>query len=853
MPKAKSRRHDIDLLENFWNEPVERQVLPNGLTLIIKPDHSAQLASVQAWVRTGSVHEGRWSGAGVSHFLEHMLFKGTARRKGREISAEVQSLGGYINAYTSFDRTVYYIDLPSENVAGAVDILADSVLGSTLPEDEFARERDVILREIAMTRDDPDQRMGEALFEAAFREHPYRHPVIGHRELFSRLTHADLVAYYKARYTPANLTVVVVGAVDAAAVRASVEATFGSTPRASIEPVLIPEEPQQMASRTRRLTEAVEVTRTGLAWQVPGLTHPDAPLLDLLATVLGGGDSSILWQSLREKQRLVHSIDAQCWNPGGTGLFYIFLTCDPARRDAAVAAVRREIASIAAKGVSAVRIRRAIRQLVVAEINTRKTMSGQASRLGAAEVVAGDLQFGRGYFERLRTASPAQLRRVAREQLLPLRVTEVSMDPKSADPAPASSAAKLGGAPDFEVITLSNGARIAFQPDRRLPNLHLRVVAAGGPSVEAPGLRGSASLLATLLTKDTRRRSSAQVAEDIEGVGGSFFPFCGNNSLGLGAELLAPDADRALRALTEALLEPAFLPASLATEKESLLAELSQDNDDIVTRGRKLLRRRFFGGYSLSHDAHGDEAGVSAATPEVLRALHGSLFTAGNLVLSVSGDFEPRKLLPRLERLMARMPAGAGPASTASFVPPAAFSFTERMQKEQAVVFEAYPGPVLLADDYYAGEVADELFSGMASRLFERVREEKGLAYFVRSARVTGMGGALFYFYAGTAPDKAAEVLGEIEAEVDRVAAGDIGRAEIERCLARLRAGRRQSMQTIGARALNAGLNVLLGLPANDWRNYDARIAAIGAAELSAFAKKYLRREHRMRLVIGPS
>jgi len=852
MPKEKSRRHDIDLLEHFWNEPVERQVLPNGLTLIIKPDHSAQLASVQAWVGTGSVHEGRWTGAGVSHFLEHMLFKGTARRKGREISAEVQSLGGYINAYTSFDRTVYYIDLPSENVASAVDILADSVLGSTLPEDEFARERDVILREIAMTRDDPDQRMGEVLFDAAFREHPYRHPVIGHRDLFSRLTHADLVAYYKARYTPANLTVVVVGAVDPAAVRASVEATFGAVPRSSLEPVLVPAEPLQMAARTRRLSEDVEVTRAGLAWQVPGLTHPDAPLLDLLATVLGGGDSSILWQSLREKQRLVHSIDAQCWNPGDTGLFYVFLTCEPARREAALAAVRRELASIASKGVPAARIRRAIRQLVVAEINTRKTMSGQASRLGAAEVVAGDLQFGRGYFERLRSASPAQLRRVVREHLLPLRVTEVSMDPKGAAVSAASAPARVGAAPDFELITLPNGARIAFQPDSRLPSLHLRLVAAGGPSSETPGRRGSASLLATLLTKDTRRRSSARVAEDIEGVGGSFFPFCGNNSLGLGVELLSTDAERALRALTEAVLEPAFLPDTLATEREALLAELSQDNDDIATRGRKLLRRRFFGGYPLSHDAHGDEAGVSATTPAVLRDLHGRLFRAENLVLAVSGDFEPSRLLPRLERLMLRMPAGPGPSAPPPFTPPAALELREHMQKEQAVVFEAYPGPVLMADDFYAGEVADELFSGMASRLFERVREEKGLAYFVRSARVTGLGGALFYFYAGTAPDKAAEVLGEIEAEVDRVAAGDIGRAEIDRCLARLRAGRRQSMQTIGARSLNAALNVLLGLPVNDWRNYDARISAIGAAELSAFARKYLRREHRMRLVIGP-
>ena len=156
MPARSSRSTDFHLLDAFWREPVERHVLPNGLTLIVKPDHSAALASVQVWVKTGSIHEGANLGAGLSHFLEHMLFKGTERRAGREISATVQAHGGYINAYTTFDRTVYYIDLPSEHIGVAIDLLADAILHSTLPADEVTRERDVILREIAMTRDDPD-------------------------------------------------------------------------------------------------------------------------------------------------------------------------------------------------------------------------------------------------------------------------------------------------------------------------------------------------------------------------------------------------------------------------------------------------------------------------------------------------------------------------------------------------------------------------------------------------------------------------------------------------------------------------------------------------------------------------
>jgi zinc protease len=345
MPKPSvSLAADLRLLDPFWQEPVERTILPNGLTLILKSDRSAALASVQVWVKTGSIHEGEHLGAGLSHYLEHMLFKGTSRRAGREISATVQAHGGYINAYTTFDRTVYYIDLPSEHTNVAIDILADAVLRSTLPADETAKEKDVILREIAMTKDEPDSRLWDALFSTAFREHPYRQPIIGHRDVFSAVTHQDLLDYYRARYVPNNLVVVIVGDIDLAATRAAVETHFGAAPRVKIAPVYVPDEPMQLAPRSLHRFEDVELTRGALTWPIPGLTHEDAPILDLLATVLGGGDSSVLWQEIREKTGLVHSVDASAWNPGSSGLFCISFTADADKRVAAVHAIERHLA-----------------------------------------------------------------------------------------------------------------------------------------------------------------------------------------------------------------------------------------------------------------------------------------------------------------------------------------------------------------------------------------------------------------------------------------------------------------------------------------------------------------------------
>ena len=828
--------------------------MPNGLTVLFRRDDASAIVSVQVWVKTGSIHEGERLGAGVSHFVEHMLFKGTARRTGREISQTVQAHGGHINAYTTFDRTVYYVDLPAEHTTVAIDLLADAVLHSTLPAEEVAREREVILREIDMGQDDPDHRLGEALFATAFREHAYRHPIIGYRDVFAALTRDDLLAYYRARYVPNNLVVIVVGAFDPAAAREAIARHFGAVPRARLAPIPVPGEPLQLAARERHLFEAVQLTRAEIGWQIPGLAHPDAPALDVLAAVLGGGDSSILWQAIREKANLVHSIDAQAWNPGTAGLFLISFTCDAGKREATHLAIERELAHRATTGFTPWQLAKAVRQAVVGEINTRKTMSGQASRLGLAEVVVGDLDYGRTYFERLRKLTPADLRRVLRGYLVPERRTTVSMNPASAqlvEPPPAGrSGAATGG---FETSVLASGARLLLQSDRHLPNLHLRLLFLGGPVYEPAGARGATELLATMLTKDTKRRSAAEVARRIEEVGGSFYPFAGNNSFGLAVEVLPADLPCALELLADAVLTPAFKRTTFATERDAQLASLQEDADDVVTFGQKRLRRLFFGAHPFAVDAHGDEASLRTLGTSDLEQLYRRLVVAGNAVLAVAGDVEPRAAAPRLRRFLARLPSGTLPPADPGFVGPAeGGDFVETQPRQQAVVLQAFSGPGLLAPDYYVSEVADELFSGMSSRLFERVREEKGLAYFVRAARVVGLRTAMFYFFAGTQPRNAEEVLAEIGAEIKRVQEGGVEAVELRRCQVRLKAGRRMSLQTNAARTMQAGLNALCGLPVNDWTNYDAQIEAVDAAALQRFAQTYLQAARRTQLVVRP-
>ncbi|KXU35064.1 peptidase M16 [Cephaloticoccus primus] len=863
---------DLKLLDRFADEQVIRRVLPNGLTLLIKPDSRAPIASVQVWVKTGSIHESTDLGAGLSHYLEHMLFKGTRAprpRSARQISEQVQTHGGTINAYTTFDRTVYYIDLPGEHAPLALDILSGMVLRPSLDKTEAEKERDVILREIAMGEDDPDQRLAQALFSTAFRQHPYAHPIIGHRELFAAVTHERLLHYYRTRYVPANMVVIVAGDVVPGEIESLVAQHFGTAAPQPLAPVYVPAEPPQLAPRHWEEYADVELTRAGIAWAIPGLAHADTPALNLLALLLGGGDSSILWQSIREKKGLVHSIDTTSWNPGSNGLFYIAYTCDAAKREPAIAAILAELERVKRKPPSPAQLRKAIRQLVVGEINTRKTVSGQASRLGAAEVVVGDLAFSQSYFARLAALRPADIQQAAARYLVAQSSSTVSLNPKSAraDEASAGLAAApkraqksraksavANAAPQpFQSLTLSNGARLLLRPDHSLPNVHLRLCGLGGGLYEPADRRGATSLLATLLTKDTQRNTAAQVAQRIEEVGGSFYPMSGNNAFGLALEVLPGDLPLAHQLLADAILRPAFLQSTLKQERAAQIAALQDDNDNPVSFGLRQLRRHFFGAHPLAIGPNGEEHALARITTHDLAELHARLTSPANLVFVATGDFEPRAMEKAARKLLGQIPDGStAPAAPPFTGPSKAAAFKETQPQAQAVVFEAYPAPSIREDAFFVSEVMDELFSGMSSRLFERVREKLALAYYVRSSRVIGTDASMFYFYAGTEPGKEAAVLREIQAEIARVARGAVTSAELARCKTRLKAGHRMGLQTNSQRALQAALNTLYDRPADDTEDYAQRIDSVTRAELSAFAKKYLRPTQRLQLTLSP-
>src|SRR2546429_454710 len=516
----------------------QRTTLDNGLVLIVREDHSAPVVSAQAWCTSGSIHEGRLLGAGLSHVLEHMVFKGTDNRPDARIDQEVQEAGGHMNAYTSFDRTVYWINVPDTGARVVIDILCDIMQNATLPPEELAKELDVIRREMDMGQDDPGRRSGRRLFETAYTRSPYRFTVIGYPDIFNELKPDDIHGYYREKYVPNNVFFVVVGDVKTEEVIAQIRDAYAKTKARPLPPVVLPEEPKQTAPREVIEEAPVQLGHLHFSWHIPDLRHPDVPVLDALGTLLGNGRSSRLYQEVRERKGLVNSIDAWTYSPGDPGLFGISAVVDADKFSAAREAILAEVEKLKSRAVSAGELSKTIKQFVSATLSTRKTMQGQAQDLGGNWMAANDLNFSERYLEAVKQVKFRDLQRVARQYLTTDNRTLYALVPGGAGPKQAAAIARVGENA-IQKYDLPNGLRLLVKEDHRLPFVEFRAVFKGGVLAETVENNGVTQLTGKLLLKGTKSRSAEDLATTIESVGGSLDSYGGNNSFGVNAEVLS--------------------------------------------------------------------------------------------------------------------------------------------------------------------------------------------------------------------------------------------------------------------------------------------------------------------------
>ena len=390
----------------------QRHVLPNGVVLIVQEHRASDVVSLQMWVRVGGRDEAPEE-LGLSHYLEHMLFKGTPTRPPGSIDLMVESVGGQSNAFTSYDFTHFDVVLPADQAAVGIALLADIAVNASFDQTELDRERLVVLDEMRLTEDDAERFLGRRLSEEAYTPTPYGRSILGTPQLIKELTRERLARYYRERYVPKNMSLVVVGAVDPESIRRTATQTFGrlggeGKPRAAMPPQPDP------GGRASDVPRPEKQAYLGLAWKTPQVSNDDVPATDLLTYILGDSPSSRLNVAVRDRKGLVSTIEAGYVTRQFGGLVTVTARLEPQNLEKAEAAVLDEIRRVQEEGVTEAERQRAI---ITAEANYAfdiETVEGLARDYGEAET-NWTLDNELNYLSRLRQITGAQIQAAARK------------------------------------------------------------------------------------------------------------------------------------------------------------------------------------------------------------------------------------------------------------------------------------------------------------------------------------------------------------------------------------------------------------------------------------------------------
>ncbi len=863
--------------------------LPNGLTIILRESHAAPVVAFQVWIGVGQADE-RPAESGLAHVLEHMLFKGTERRPVGEIARDVERAGGYINAWTSHDETVYHVTMASRFAAGGIDVLADAVQHAALDGEELSSELQVILEEIRMGEDSPSRVTTEMLFSRVFRKHPYRWPVIGSARTVRSFDRKVVQRFYRRWYVPGNTVVVVVGDFEESAMLDLTKKAFSKWPARSI-PRRTTRKPEPVQRKIRRAHRVLPVSEANLAigFPIPGFEHDDVPALDLLAAVLGQGASSRLETIVRRKMGLASDVRAFSFTLKDVGVFGIFAVAPPGALTELTEAISSQVFELTAKAISPREVEKARALLMSESTYVEETVDGVARKLGYYGLHSGDVEFERRYVAGLATAQPSQLLEVARRYLTPsvasiavtvpdpahrkfdekvgwvrtkrgtseiagAKLNDALTDALKQGAKSVGNMVKTSSGPETIIHKLSGGDTLIIKADATSRIVAARAAFMGGLRHERASQSGLATLLSNSLTRGTTTKDARQIAMEMDSLACSVAGFAGRNTFGVYGEFLSRNFSEGFALMSACLRRPALQEDEIDREKQLLLDDIRASRDNLDYQAFKLFQETLFRRHPYGRSMLGTEKTVRDLTPGSLRGYLEKATGAGRMVLAVVGGVDPREVIDLAERHLVtesndkrahRDPADWKPRKGPLYL-------AKAMPKEQSHLVVGFPGTTLNSSDSFAMDVLVEILGGHGGRLFSRVREEMGLAYSVTAVSMEGIERGYLALYASTGPGQERQVVDAMLDEVERIRERRPSASEMSRVKRHLIGTRAIGSQKAGARAGSASLGYLYGLGAEMDEEYTGKIRRTSADDVVEAARRYLVRDRMIVSCVGP-
>ncbi|MFH1381231.1 MAG: pitrilysin family protein [Candidatus Omnitrophota bacterium] len=807
----------------------------------MKEDHAHPVATALLTVGAGLSAESVYAGSGISHFVEHMVFKGSSKRDANQIRQEVKSYGGEINGSTGLDSANYYITIPKENLKSALLLLEDIVFHPALDPKEIQNESEVILKEIRLNQDDPSRKIMRRLWETSFFEHPYKLPVIGYEELFKKLTAKDLHKYHSLRYNANNTILTVVGDIEKDEILAEIKKIFGPGIRQGNSIITLPVEPEQNSTRQSADFEEINLGYMAIGYHSVEASAKDLYSLDVLAIILGSWDGSRLNKSLVKEKQLLYTVSSYNYTPKYPGLFIVYGIGAPEKLDLAKKQILEEVENIAESGVSDEELNTAKRQVIASYISSLETTSGQAGALSQSKFLTGDARFSEKYVKEIGKIDNTSLVRVAKKYLNPNAMTASILYPRSfaenVSPDKVFSSEAL--LPEKHV--LSNGIRVILKEDHRLPKISIVSAFLGGLRAETEENNGISNLTSSMLLKGTKNRKEAQIREVIENSGGTISSFSGNNTFGVSLELLTETKNNALDVLHDVIVNPIFPEEEIVKQKEKIIASIQAESDDIYSEGFLKLRKELFGSYPYSMRTLGKKTTLENLTRRDIQKFHKTFCTSQNMVLSIVGDFESQTMLKRLEDLFSDVNKNALDFKWQAFRPSSGIKKEMfEMPKEQSLATIGFIGTTLKNSDRNCLDVLSSILSGEDGRLFSSIRDTQGMSYALGSFSQPGVDTGFFAAFAATDAEHLEKVKNVLLEEFKRIRSGKISEEEVQLSKTSLIGGQRIQLQSFGAFAYQMALDEIYGLGFDYYRDYANRISLIGREDIIKTVKKYI-------------
>ena len=815
--------------------------LDNGLRIFINPKNDAPTVSIQCFVATGSVHEADFLGCGLSHFLEHMLFQGCNGYPGQAAADTVNRLGGSVNAYTSYDHTVYYINLPSEHSETGIDILSNMLSTPEFPEEKFLSEKDVILRERDMGRDRPEHMLGEKLWKTVYLRHPVRHPIIGYHEKIEQVSRDIMFEYYHLRYSPERTFFVISGDVNPQAVLEMLEKRLSSWRHGNIYEPPLPEEPVQLGMRANNCFFEDPLARLAVASRIPSAAHPDIPALDLISAILGQGKSARLIRSLQNEKELALMVGAFTYAPNFSGVSAISAAAAPDKLPALEKALLAELKNLRQNGVTGEELEREKNQHMADYIRVLRSNNGIANIIGDTVLAYGDPGMADHYIQLLNKVSKDDIKEAANKYFNEESLNIVrQVSPKKAGSQKAGKQA--GKQKSAEKSVLKSKARLITLSDNSFPLVDICLIAQGGNIIENADNAGISRLMSKLLSTGTKSLNEEKFNAVINDNAIDLDINSGDNTFYIKLNCMRDKLGIAVKLLKGIFAEAAFRKKQFSREQNNTLQLLKTRAQDPNGAAVDKMYELLYNGHPHALPRNGSIESINKLNPEKLKDFYSRQFIAEKTILGIAGAISKKDALEIAETLDMLIPWN----KTVPVNLPEKPVFPDKdleaeieLPRDQIKVIYAVPSCDHCSSDRFAFDILQQALNGLSSKLFKDIREDKGLAYSTGTMFGSGRHPGFTAFYAGTSRKSVSQVIKLLTKERKRLAQSGLTKDEFDAAKARVLFKYSSLMSNNNALLFNSMLEEFYGNGYQKPWHTPEIIRKLKRGEVNAVFKKY--------------